>query len=464
MPGTTSVKLVAVALVAAGLVGGCAGEGPSLPKLGDLNPFKEKQVPLPGKRVSVIAARETLPGELADGSKPIVLPAPQANESWTQAGGTPGNAPGHLSVGGSRPAWTADAGAGSGKTGRVTAPPIVSGNHVFTLDAEGNVSAFNLSGGSSVWRTSLAPTPDKNGNTPAFNWSGMFSLGGGAEAGGAYGGGLAIDNGRLYGASGYGAVIGMDPQSGKKLWEKNLAVPIRAAPTAAGDRVYVITADGRFFCLSGADGAELWSVRGLPQQASLVMNVSAAVDGDIVVVPYPSGDLVALKTADGTAAWSESLARTRTGSQMASLSDAARPAIEGGVVYAVGHAGRMIATQARTGERLWSINVPGTQMPWVAGDTVFVVDTMGQIVAVSKRDGKVMWTAKLPGSNTWSGPTLASGTLWVASNKGQLVGVEATTGKVTSQQDLGSPVYIAPVVAQGRMFVLTDKAKLIAMN
>ena len=30
--------------------------------------------------------------------------------------------------------------------------------------------------------------------------------------------------------------------------------------------------------------------------------------------------------------------------------------------------------------------------------------------------------------------------------------------------DLGDPVYSPPVVAQGRMFVLTDTAKLISLN
>ncbi len=267
----------------------------------------------------------------------------------------------------------------------------------------------------------------------------------------------------LYGTSGYGGVIALDPASGKRLWEKNLNVPLRAAPTAVNDKVYVISSEGRFFCLNGADGNELWSVRGLPQQASLVMNVSPAVDGDIVVVPYASGDLVALKTADGAAAWSESLSRTRTTSQLASLSDAARPAIDTGVVFAVGHAGRMIATQARTGERLWSLNVPGTQMPWVAGGSVFVVDTNGQLMAVGRSDGKVQWTAKLPGA-TWSGPTMANSKLWLVSSKGTLVGVDAATGKIDSQQELDAAVYIAPVVAQGKMFILTDNAKLIALN
>ena len=59
---------------------------------------------------------------------------------------------------------------------------------------------------------------------------------------------------------------------------------------------------------------------------------------------------------------------------------------------------------------------------------------------------------------------MAGGKLWLASNKGLLVGVDAASGKVVTKRDLDTPVYISPVVAGGRMFVLTDKADLIAMN
>jgi len=453
---TWRTSLVGGSLCALGLLSGCA-DGPSLPKLGDLNPFAEKVVPLPGKRIPVMQSKDVVTGELADASAPIVLPPPHANSDWTQPGGEPNNAPGHLAFDGAlSEAWSSDAGTGSGSAGRVTASPIVYGDHIYALDAEGNVAAFSTSGGSSLWSVSLKPEREN----ASGSW---FSLGGGDSAAGGYGGGLAVDGGRLYAASGFGNVVALDPQSGKKLWEKLLEAPIRASPTAAGDKVFVVTLDGRFYCLAGADGGELWTVRGLPQQASLINNASPAVEGDIVVVPYPTGDLVALHVADGSAAWSESLSRTRTTSQVASMSDAARPAIDGGTVFAVGHAGRMVATQAATGERLWSLNVPGTQPPWVAGDSVFVVDTSGQLMAISRQDGKVQWTVNLP-DGPWSGPTLAGGRLWLASAKGALVGVDAATGRTTTQKDIGNPVYIAPVVAQGRMYILTDNAKLIAFN
>jgi outer membrane protein assembly factor BamB len=454
--------LIVTLLSVAACVSACADSLPSLPKVSELNPFKEKQAPLPGRRKSVLPSDDNTTGDVAPAAGPVALPPPRSNDTWTQPGGEPNNVPGHLAFAGSRQtAWSASAGTGSSKTGRVTASPIVYDGKVYTLDADGTVSAFSTSGGSAIWRTQLKPTvSDKP--TPSFS-SQILSLGG-SDAGGGYGGGIAVDGGRLYGTSGYGGVFALDPSSGKIIWEKNVGLPIRAAPTAAGDRVYVITSEGRFLALSGIDGTELWSTRGLPQQASRVMNVSPAVDNDIVVVPYPSGDVVALKVVDGTSVWSESLTRTRTTSQMTALSDAARPAIDNGMVFAVGHAGRMVATQSATGERVWSLNLPGTQAPCVAGESVFVVDTNGQLMAINRKDGKIQWSVKLPGGSTFAGPVLAGGNLWLASNTGQLVGVDASTGNVVGQQDLGDPVFVAPIVAQGRMYVLTDEAKLIALN
>ena len=45
--------------------------------------------------------------------------------------------------------------------------------------------------------------------------------------------------------------------------------------------------------------------------------------------------------------------------------------------------------------------------------------------------------------------------------KGTLIGVDAASGRITTQKELGSPIYVAPIVAQGQMYVLTDNAKLI---
>jgi outer membrane protein assembly factor BamB len=459
----TTLETIGLA-AALSLLAGCSDSLPSLPKMSELNPFKEQVPPLPGKRIPVIPAPEKSVGELAEANTPIVLPAPRLNETWAQPGGEANGAPGNLVLSSASlsQSWSASAGKGTTKVGRVSAPPIVFDGRVYTLDSDGTVSAFSLSGGSAVWKASLEPTTDKAGPGFAAITENIMNLT--ADDGGGYGGGVAAYDGRIYAASGFGAVIALDPATGKRLWEKDIGVPIRSAPTVSADRLFVVTIEGKLYCLSTIDGAELWVVRGLPQQASLGLNSSPSVDGDVVVVPYATGDLVAMRVADGSALWSENLARARTTSQLASMSDAARAAVDNGTVFAVGHGGRMVATVAKTGERLWSLSVPGTQPPCVAGDSVFVVDTTGMLMAINRRDGKVQWSVKMPGSNTWSGPVLANGILWLASKDGQLAGVDAATGRVTGQVNIGDPVYVAPVVAQGKMFVLTDNAKLIAFN
>jgi hypothetical protein len=40
----------------------------------------------------------------------------------------------------------------------------------------------------------------------------------------------------------------------------------------------------------------------------------------------------------------------------------------------------------------------------------------------------------------------------------------APTGTVTKVADLRTPVSIAPIVVNGKLFVLSDKARLYAMN
>lgn len=459
--GAMGLRLSALLAAVCGVaLSGCADSLPSLPKIDELNPFAEKPTPLPGRRIPVLSGNDQKTLELAAATTPIAVPPPVVNESWAQPGGTANNAPGHLVLNATlNRTWSTDIGAGSSKSGRITAPPIVYDGKVFTLDAAGLVTAVSASGGSAVWSRSMVPESEAKAGT-GFLSQLTFS----SSANGGFGGGLAAENGRLYAVSGFGRVAALDPATGKAIWEKNLGTPVRAAPTAAGDRVFIISMEGRFYCLNGFDGSEMWAVRGLPQNSSLVMSVSPAVDNDIVAVPYPSGDLLALSTIDGSAKWSESVSRSRAMSQLASLRDAASPAIADGVVYAVGHSGRMVATTAVSGERLWSLNLPGTQRPWVAGDTVYVVDTAGQLIAVDKATGNVRWTVKLKDEKIWSGPTLAGGLLWLVSGSGQVVGVDAASGRAVSQTSVGGKVFVPPVVAQGRMYVLRDDATLVALN
>jgi outer membrane protein assembly factor BamB len=375
----------------------------------------------------------------------VDVPASLPNLEWSQPGGIASNAPGHLALeGGLRTLWSTTAGTGSNSDTKLTANPIMHQGRVYVFDAASTVSAFSASGGSRVWSTSLVPESEDDSE--------------------GFGGGVAADGGRLVATTGCGFAAALAASSGKKLWEKSLGAPARASPTIADGRVYAATIEGKLFCLNAEDGSEIWSYHGVPQQASMLNNVSPAVDGASVVVTFPSGDVMALRADTGDPIWSDQLGQSSAGSSVAGLNDPSRPAIADGVVYAIGHGGRMIATSAETGERLWSASIAGIETPWAAGDAVYVVDASGKLVALNRATGEIRWATKLPGEGVWSGPVLAGGRLWATSSKGKLAGVDAATGRVTSERDLGGKVFVQPIVADGRMYVLRDDAELVALN
>jgi outer membrane protein assembly factor BamB len=442
---------------------GCESMGlsePSAPSISSVKTmFDKKEEKLPGRRVSVLKADEKGAVSGPEAAGPIVLPPAVTNAAWSQPGGVPTNAPGHLAIGEAlHTIWTADAGEGSSKRTRLTAIPIVYDNKIYTLDAEGTVRAISVAGGQTVWRVGTIPE-DKSG----FDYLHPFNSNNMARAG--FGGGMAADGGKIFIATGYGTVVALDAATGKPVWTKKLGIPIREAPTAAEGRLFIVNSESELYCFSGADGTQLWTQKGLPENAAVLTSASPAVAGNLVFVPFPSGEITAIDIKSGQAKWTDSLAKGEITSSSTAIGEAARPVVDRDAVFAMSRGGQLIATSREKGERLWTREIRGSQTPWIAGDTLFVVDVTGKLVALNRKDGKVKWVTALPGADArWSGPVLAGGKLWLASSKGLLVGVDAVSGSIASQTDLGSPVLITPVVAEGRLYVLTDAARLIAMN
>jgi outer membrane protein assembly factor BamB len=454
-----SIPLIALLSFA---LAGCESIGlsePSSPSLSSITGvFDKKQEPLPGRRISVLKADEKGAISGAEAAGAVVLPPAVTNASWSQPGGVASNAPGHLAVGETLNAlWTANAGEGSSKRTRLTAIPIVYDRKIYTMDAEATVRAISASDGSVLWEVKNIPTA-KSG----FDYLHPFNTNNVSRGG--FGGGLAAEGGKIFAATGFGAVIALDAGSGTEIWAKRFAAPIREAPTAAEGRVFVVNSESELICLNAMDGVQLWSQKGLPENASVLTSASPAVAGSLVFVPYPSGEITAVDIKTGQARWTDSLAKGSINSSATAIGEAARPVVDHEAVYAMSRGGQLIATSRDRGMRLWTRDIRGSQTPWIAGDTLFVVDANGKLAALSRKDGKARWVTALPGDGRWSGPVLAGNRLWLASSKGQFVAVDAVSGSIAAQSDLGTPVMITPVVAEGRLYVLTDKAKLIAMN
>ena len=439
--------------------------------VGKMNPFGKKdkgpsELAGEGQRISIIPPDQILePAEALKGVD-FALPPAEKVAAWPLPGGDAESSMGNvdaapnLSV-----AWRKSIGQGMKRGRYVTAPPIAADGKVFAMDAEGRVVAMDAGSGSQVWRTSTNPGDNKRDR-----------LG--------FGGGMAYADGKLYVSSGYREVLQMDAKTGAVGWRTKTSEAIHGAPTVSAGRVFVVALDNTLLTFDMATGAPSWTYQALAESSRILAASSPAISGDTVVAAFGSGELVALRAANGNDLWNEALSRASRTSALSEIRDIpGRPVIYQGDVFAVSHSGVFAATDLRTGQARWSLPVVGVTAPWPAGDVVYVVSKTGELICASRENGQIYWIrnlnegfkAKRKGGvfgvggtkqtrPIWSGPLLANDRLLIVGQTGQMVVVNAKTGEITKRLDLKGASTISPIAMGDTVYVVTQEADLIAIR
>jgi outer membrane protein assembly factor BamB len=406
-----------------------------------------------GERVSVLDFEKQVQAEAELQDVQIVLPPQAVNAEWSQPGGSPSGAMGHLALS-AQPTrvWQISIGQGSDATRKLNATPVVSENRLFAMDTEGRISAFDATSGRPLWQAAIAL--EGEGTTAAF------------------GGGVSVGGGRVYASTGFGVVAAFDAATGAQIWRVELRTPLRAAPSVEAERIFVTSQDSQLTALNAATGAQLWQANATVEPASILGPGSPAVALDTVVAGFPSGELFALRVENGRTVWQDQLARTGRTTALGALSGiAASPVIDRGRVFAIGHGGRMAALELSTGQRVWERDFAGVSTPWPVGDWVYAVTVDAQLVALTRVDGKIRWVKQLKrwknekkktGGIEWFGPVLAGDRLFVVSSEKDFVSVSPTSGEELSRSELSAPAYLPPIVANGMLYILTDNGQIAA--
>jgi outer membrane protein assembly factor BamB len=413
--------------------------------------FKDKKQPLPGERISVLGIGGGIEPDPKLAATPVTLPQPAVNPDWPEPGGNPAHAMNHPAL----PeklgrAWDTSIGDGSSRYTRVMSQPVIAGGRVFAMDGGVQVTALDAASGNRIWQVDLKPE-DARGN--------------------AFGGGPAFWNDRLYVATGYAQVLALDPADGKVIWRQNVASPVHTPPTVADGRVFAVTVENELNALAVADGKRLWSHNGIPETAGLLGGASPAVAGEVVIAPYTSGELFALRVENGRVAWTDNLASARNVNAVSGLANIrGRPVIDHGRVFAVSHSGRLASIDLRSGDRVWEQQIASSHSPWVAGDYVFVLANDNELVCLTHKEGKVRWVRPLQRYEDekaksdpilWAGPVLGGNRLIALSSLGEAVSVSPYTGEVIGNQSMSSS-YLGPVIANNTLYLLTDSGNLSA--
>ncbi|MEL6361041.1 MAG: PQQ-binding-like beta-propeller repeat protein [Pseudomonadota bacterium] len=419
-------------------------------------------------RISILAFEETLTADPRYAGTIVDLPPSYKNLSWPQPGGEADHTLHHLSSEVAlEKVWKTDIGKASARRARLTSPPVVADGRLYVSDAEATVSAYDIESGDVIWERELAPEFKEK-----FRIRDILSRQKKSQLG--FGGGVAYDSGRIFITSGFRFLAAINAESGEQLWMLETDAPIRTPPTAHRGLVYAVTITNELIAVDQETGEKQWGFQSFEENARILSSASPAAAGDLVVAPFSSGEVVAFLANTGRPVWNDTLSRSANLTSLASLNDiAGSPVIDRGLVYVVSHAGRLTAIDIRSGSRIWEVPIASLQMPWVAGDYIFLISVDAELVCISREDGGIIWLSQLErykkekkkkGRIAWAGPVLAGDHLILVSTDGKIAKVSAQTGEIVETEKLGEGAVVSPIVADEKVFVLTEAGDLIALQ
>jgi outer membrane protein assembly factor BamB len=306
--------------------------------------------------------------------------------------------------------------------------PVVDGDRVYTLGAEGNLICLNTESGKVIWQKDFP----KDYKTKTAMWG--------------YDSHPLIDGNKLIcivGGQGSHAVA-FDKTTGREIW-RTLTSPEQgySPPTiieAGGNRQLILARVNAFTAVDPETGREYWSVPYEATSGSLIMS-PVRWQNYLYVGGYNNQSLLVQLGADKPAAeivWGNEPQRGISPINV-------QPFVNDGVMYGFDQNGRLYAVELPSGKRLWDTTKPVSQRPLYCG-TAFIV-----------RQGDM--------GNRY----------WLFTERGELVIAKLTSKgyeEIDRSQQLIEPtnhafgrdvVWCMPAFASQRMYVRNDK-ECISVN
>lgn len=325
-------------------------------------------------------------------------------------------------------AWSVGTG-GAEPVLRLALAPAVAEDRVYAAGHGGDVVAVAAANGRTLWRTDT-----------------KLPL----SAGPGVGAGLVVA------ATGDGEVVALEATSGKQRWKTRIPGEVIAAPAIGESGVHLRAVDGRVFTLALADGAPVWSdEQGVPR-LSLRGAAPPTLAGDVLLVPFDNGKLMAYAPVQGDILWESSANPASGKTELARLNDIDGPvAVDGKDVFVAGFQGRVTMLALDSGQVWWSRDFSAVGGPALGAENLYATNAAGTVVALRRRDGAPVWEQSALAYRQVTAPAVAGDSIVVADFEGVVHWLESTTGTLAGRAKTGDRVRFAPVVA-GNLVVVQD--------
>ncbi len=317
--------------------------------------------------------------------------------------------------------------------------PYITDQRVYLCDAEGRVEAWKREDGKRLWSINLKE-----------NISGGVNGGEGIIA-------IGTENGE---------VIALGAEDGVERWRAKVPSEVMSLSEAKYGVIAVRTNDSKVHALELNSGNVSWSAgRGAPP-LTLRGASQPKVVGDVVLVGFDDGKLMAISLRDGEPLWEVSVSTPKGRSELERMSDVdGEFAYLDGIVFAASFNGRVVAIDLDTGKTLWSKDLSSYAGLGVDRERVYVTDSDDSVWGLDISSGATLWRQDKLLYRELTAPQVMGNYVMTCDFKGYCHWLSKEDGKIIGRDDIaGDAIEVAPVVINQRAYVLANNGSLSVLQ
>ena len=281
---------------------------------------------------------------------------------------------------------------------------------------------------------------------------------------------LAIYKNYIYVADNIGFVYAIDLDTGKINWIKNYAIPIKSNIKIFNDKIYLMDQDNKIFSLNIKDGTRIWDVLSISSfiKSQNLLSLAISKTGDLIIL-NSSADLYKIDGNTGEVYWYSNT----LGSLLPDATDffisSEIVITDDEIIFSAGPS--IFSYNLNTGSINWEKKVSAVGTPIIDGENIFFTTSNGYFVIMNRVTGKIISSTNilkiLKKKNRETKITnfiMGSGKLYSVTLSGHLIVSSAISGKVEYFKKIGDPITSAPIINNGKLYILTENSRIIGFN
>ena len=320
-----------------------------------------------------------------------------------------------------------------------TIRPYIAEDRVYVCDAKGRVEAWQREDGNRLWSVNLKE-----------------KISGGVNGG----------EGIVVIGTENGEVIALDADDGMERWRVKVPSEVMSISEVKYGVIVTRTNDSKVHAIDLNTGEIDWSAgKGAPP-LTLRGASQPKVVGDLVLVGFDDGKLMAINLRDGEPVWEVSVSTPKGKSELERISDVdGELAYLDGIVFAASFNGRVVAIDLDTGKTLWAKNLSSYVGLSVDHDRVYVTDADDSIWGLEISSGATLWRQDKLLYRELTAPQIMGNYIVVGDYKGYLHWLSKGEGKIIGRNNVArDKIEIAPIIIDDRAYVLANNGSLSVLQ